>query len=453
MVLGIVFGSFVLFALAILWNPANILALAITVYSFEQYAQANSTFFGAHASLINICFGVLTLWALICVTLRGGNPLQPMTHAMWAYLALFIFAAISTLWAVDRTTAMFVFKFHLPYIATFSVLLPLVIQRPQDVEKGFISTLAFGTFVCALLLLTTRVHAWGRTIEAVGGGVIDRLGEQRNRLSPLAVAEMCGQLLIIAVLMNFSGVNRIWQILRWVVSFLAFALIYRSGSRGQLIAAMLTIIMLITFSRGAKKATGWVAAAVTTFLVVGFAVFSFSGFADHTERWAMSDMQGDFANTRIDYVSRLLTYWMESSPFNWLFGLGNSSSFDERIIGRYCHVLVAEVMGELGFFGMALFLTLVVFVARDCLRAYQLTKDKQVERGVTVTLIGLCIYQGILTFKQGSLLNNYVTFGVLLIMARHAAVTQAAVAKEKKAALQRRWYEYYMKYGNQAIAP
>ena len=73
MVLGIVFGSFVLFALAILWNPANILALAITVYSFEQYAQANSTFFGAHASLINICFGVLTLWALICVTLRGGG--------------------------------------------------------------------------------------------------------------------------------------------------------------------------------------------------------------------------------------------------------------------------------------------------------------------------------------------------------------------------------------------
>ena len=216
---------------------------------------------------------------------------------------------------------------------------------------------------------------------------------------------------------------------------------------------MLTVFSRITFSEGAKKTKGWVTAAVTTMLMLGFAAFSFSGFASHTERWQMDNMQTNFAATRMDYVSRLLSFWAESSPVNWMFGIGNSSSFDTRILGRYCHVLVAEILGELGLFGMLLFLTLMFLVAKDCYQAYCLVKDKPVERGVTVTLIALCIYQFLLTFKQGSLLNNYVTFGILLMMARHAAVTRQAFAKESRVALQRRWYQYYARYGQSAMAP
>ena len=136
----------------------------------------------------------------------------------------------------------------------------------------------FGTIVMLLLLTGTHIHAWGRTIEVAGGaGVVDRVGELRTRLAPLAVAELGGQMLIIAVLMNFRGLGRIWQQLRWVIVVLALAIIYRSGSRGQLIAAMMSIVMFIIFSRGTKKAFGWVAAAVSTFLILGVAAWSFLG--------------------------------------------------------------------------------------------------------------------------------------------------------------------------------
>ena len=70
-------------------------------------------------------------------------------------------------------------RYHLPYIVTFVGLIPLIVQDPRDVKLVLKLTLFFGTFVMLLLLLGTRVHAWGRTIVVEEGmGVLDRVGNQ-----------------------------------------------------------------------------------------------------------------------------------------------------------------------------------------------------------------------------------------------------------------------------------
>ena len=51
MVFAVVLLVFVGFAIAITFRPANIIALSLTVYAFEQWAQANSSFFGVHAAI------------------------------------------------------------------------------------------------------------------------------------------------------------------------------------------------------------------------------------------------------------------------------------------------------------------------------------------------------------------------------------------------------------------
>ena len=201
MVFAAVILIFVGFAVALMWRPATIIALGFSIYAFEQWAQANSTFFGANASFINFGFGILTLWALANIVTRGTNPLNPTTNAFWLWLALFCYAGISCLWSLDRDLSMFLFKYHFPYMVTFAGLLPLVITRSDDVYKSFLATLIFGTGVMLLLLINTKVHAWGRTIETTG--IVDRVGQTRTRLSPLAIAEFAGNMLIIAVLMNF----------------------------------------------------------------------------------------------------------------------------------------------------------------------------------------------------------------------------------------------------------
>ncbi len=444
MAFAIVMLVFASFAAAIAWRPATIIAFAFCVYAFEQWAQAHSSYFGSHAAFINFGFGLLTLWALVCVVLRGDNPLNPTTAAMWTWAALFIFAGVSCLWSIDRNLSIFLFKYHFPYMITFVGLVPLSIQRSEDLYKSLLATLCFGSLVMILLLLSTRIHAWGRTIEVEqGAAIVDRVGGLRTRLAPLAIAEMAGQLLIIAVLMNFRGIHKVWQYLRWGVAFLAMALIYRSGSRGQLIAALLAIMMFITFSRGTKRAIGWITAGISTAMIFGFAIWSFVGFADQSGRWDLDKMQNQFTTTRLDYVTTLLNFWIESSPINWLFGLGSSASYDPRILGRYCHVVIVEVLAELGFVGLLIMVAFIFFVARDALRLYQTTKDNEIDRGVAVTMSAIFMYQVILSFKQGSLLSHNFSLCCGLLIARHSAVTQMAYRRERVRDLQRRWYTYY----------
>ena len=432
------------FCVAVLYRPSTAVAFAVCVYGFEQWCQANSAFFARNSSYINLSFGVITLLAVIAVVLRGRDPINPLTGGTWSFLALFSYAGVSCIWSLDRDTSLFLYQYYLPYILTFSVLLPMCITDKEDMRTGLLATLMFGTVVMLLLVVGTRVHAWGRTIETAHT-VVDRVGGERNRLGPLAIAEMAGQVMLIAVLMNFRGADRVWQVSRWAIALLSLALIYRSGSRGQLIAVIFCAIVFIMFSRGTKKLSSWVGACVAGSLIIGFAAFSYINLVDagQSHRWDLERMQNQFSNTRIEFVSRLLTFWVESSPMNWLFGLGSSASYDTRIIGRYCHVVVVEVLAELGFFGFGIFMLFVYFVTRDSLRLYKYSKGNDRDRGVAVALISLFGYGVVLSFKQGSLITHHFTFAAGLMICRYAAIVAKEAAVEKKKQMAAQWYAYY----------
>ena len=440
MVFLVVVFVFIAFAVAIVWRPACVLAFAICVYPFEQWAQANSAFFAINSSALNFGLGLLTLFALACCMLRGKNPVHPITPAMWTWLALYVFAACSVFWSVDRDTSYFLFKYHAPYVITFVALLPMVIQDPHDARTGLLATLFFGTVVMLLLMWDTSIHAWGRTITVDHGvGVVDRVGQTRGRLSPLAVAEMAGEIALIAILMNFVGLNRFWQLSRWFVVFVAFALIYRSGSRGQLIATMGALLTFVTLSRGTNRTWGWLGAAMSVFFLLSIATISFFSFADLRGRWDLDRMGNTIQSTRWSYSVDLLTYWSESSPFSWLFGLGSSASYDRRVLGHYCHVVVAEVLAELGIVGLTMLLVFVAFVVRDGYRLYKMTKNANVERGVVVTFLALFFFQVILSFKERSFLTHTFTFGCGLMICRYAAVMERWRKKARQQSINA-WY-------------
>ena len=439
MVFIIVLLTFFIFALAIMWRPSTVLAFAVCIYPFEQWAQANMAYFAQNSAIINYGLGLLTLFALACVIMRGQNPLNPTTNAMWVWLALYIYAGLSCLWALDRETSLFLYKYHAPYVITFVALLPLVIQKPDDVRTGLIATLTFGTFVMILLAFDTGIHAWGRTIEVEHGvGVVDRVGQSRTRLAPLSVAETAGQLIIIATLMNFIGLNRVWQIARWVVVFIALALIYRSGSRGQFFAAAIAVMIFIAPSRGLLKARGWVTASASIAVMLAVSAFTFTAFADTSGRWSLERMSDTLQATRIDYCITLLNFWADSSPIHWLFGIGSSSSYDPRILGIYCHVVIVEILAELGIVGFCLITAFVLLVCRDGYQLYKATKGSNVDRGTAVALCGLFLFQLILTFKERSFLSHTFTLSVGLMICRYCAVVKSQKKRERSMAM-RQW--------------
>ena len=70
-----------------------------------------------------------------------------------------------------------------------------------------------------------------------------------------------------------------------------------------------------------------------------------------------------------------------------------------------------------------------------------------------MTLIGLCIFQGILTFKQGSYINHYLTFGIALMLARQAAVVRHEFATLRTRQMRQYWHEYYLRFRQSQATP
>jgi hypothetical protein len=444
MVLPIVLAVFLAFAVAITWRPSVVIAMALCVYSFEQWALANSSFFALHSTAINLGFGLLTLEAVLVVISRGQNPFNPATLALGAWLVVYFWAGITCLWALDRETSFFLYRYYAPYNITFILLLPMVLQKPEDIRSGLVATLFFGTFVMALLLMGTSIHGWGRTIEvAHGQGVVNRVGKLETRLGPLAIAETCGQIMIVAVLMRFSGVNKLWAYGRWIVAFMALLLIYRSGSRGQLIAALMSLVMFMPMRSGIKQITGWIATMVSLCLIGGIAVFAFAGVEDQTGRWNLESMQSTFSSTRLDLVSKLMAFWANSPAFNWFFGIGSSASFDARVCGTYPHVVLVEILGELGFMGLFLYLTFIAIVVRDGIRLFSLQKEEPIQRAVAVTILAMFTYQMLLTFKQGSFITHTTSYAMCMLLSRQTAIVKIAQRKEKLLEMKKRWFAYY----------
>lgn len=91
-----------------------------------------------------------------------------------------------------------------------------------------------------------------------------------------------------------------------------------------------------------------------------------------------------------------------------LFGLGTSYSF--TLFGSYCHVVPAEIFGELGVVGLSIF---ILFVVASYSTGVNYIRDKRVPRQVRVTLgLLLCMFtlDFILCFKQGYYLGSTLIF-------------------------------------------
>lgn len=423
----IVLLIFAVLAVAICYRPAYVLALAFCVYGFEQWAQVSSPIFATHASLINFAFGGLSLLALVVVITKGKNPLDPIAIGQVVLALLFVYSAASCLWSIDSNVSTFLFKYHVPYIGVFVFLLPTIVSSSEDIRAGLISALALGTVTMLLLLLTTSTSETGRGIEVDHQSTVvrDRANQERAELAPLAVAEMAGTLAIIAVLLNYSGAGRVWAILRWGVVFLAMVLIVRSGSRGQLIALVVLPLFFGT-SRGYGRAANVAVAVCLLGIGVFAALWVLSGANELIAgRFETAKMVSQFEESRVVMCSNLLEEWMASSPIRWLFGLGSSASFE--VIGVYPHVMVVEVLAELGFVGLAILLASLMMAGKSWLRLAYACEDDKLQRGVVAALGAILTYFLLLSFKQGMLLGHTTLFMSAMIISRYDAI----VAREK----------------------
>ena len=418
--LSAILVTLIIFALATMWRPPIAIAAICCIYGFEQWAQAQSGFFGQYSAFLNYTSAALVGIGLASAYARGKNPLQNIPAITWVFTVLFGYAALSTLWSVNSDITWTVYINSIPYHIVFVGFTPLLLIEERDTRTAFVATLFAGGVVCLLLFLGTQVGF--REIQFDTLVVDARTGGYHQAGSPLSIATLGGTTVLIAVLMNFSGIGHIWSVLRWGVVLLGLAVTIQSGSRGQLLAALLLLTILIGISKGGIHVRTMVFGS-TALIVTGYAAVSFITYFGFADRFDVTTFGEAYGDTRGELVSGVFEYWSAADPIAWFFGLGSSASW--HLINMYPHVIPIEILFELGLFGFVVYLVAIILTTRSLIRLYRYMRMNMIERGVFTTMVAMVMFQFLLTLKQGSLMRETYFFMFAVMVCRYELIVSA----------------------------
>ena len=380
-------------------KPAFSLGASLCMFGLEQWGAAKIGYIATHGSFSNYMSFVVVIFGLSIQVYRrrklriGNGPIHLLVVLLFAY------SAASLLWTPAPAIAMEEWRAAWPYVLMTVFFLPLLVQDVNDASDGLFGTLVAGAI---LALALTFLANWSyRSIVSDVGGVI--------RL-PLAIGQLGAYVFILTIaFMRWRGFYALLAIGLLVVSVI---LVVKTGSRGQLIAMLVTGTLLAPMARGTSVLPAYIPGAVivaTVLLAVWLMFPNIFGF--------LSEQGGRFETERAveDYEERIMMAralfdaYMSSDVMGLLFGLGTSASFSPRIAGFYPHIVPIEVLCELGVVGIALLIAILVLTLRSVIRymrRYAALETNRKGTRVVMSLAALFILEVLLSLKQGSLLRN-----------------------------------------------
>ena len=415
MVVAVVVIIFALLSLLALERPSVAIAAAFSVFGFEQWAQANSSFFGAHGSLLNIAVAGLAAVAAVSMFIREQLLVRRIPAAFWCLLALYALTVLSCFWSPTPDKSVELLKDSAPYIVVIVLFTPLLLFGEKQLNDVVVDMFVFASIVTAMIAFGTEIHEHGRAVKL--SDAVNKSGDNQSVGSPLMISSLAGHAMIVAFLAGPALLGR-FHALRLLVLPIGAWVIVRSGSRGQLIAVLPVMVAFVLLARGIrlreiiKTVVGLGVAAVAV-----FAAFEFGEFYVFDERWSLDGMKSGFEETRVEMASAVLDKWTRGDVFQLLFGMGNSSSY--TFLDMYCHVLPVEILVEEGIFGLLLLTTFFVLTVKSFFSLSIKCWPIESQRLAVASLGAMYVYELVLSMKQASFIGNYYLFllGILICRA------------------------------------
>lgn len=419
--LSIYAGLLALLAIGVLVRPATAFSAVSCIYGLKQWGQSTNGWLAAHPPATNLAIGVLVLCAIVAAAARGRCVLCRIPKITWLIFGLLLYSLLSLAWTPRLDLAEQIWRDGYPYLLTFIVLVPLVLQEPEDFRLALQWLVVVGGLLVFVLLVLGH---WGERGLSLGTTSMEQ------ETNPLALAGLGGSVAAAAMLlrMRLGGII-VWG-LRLAVVGASLVLIIKSESRGQLIAVVAAMLVMLPFS---VKISSWRGMAI---VIVGCAaigatlLYSFSNMTsrENTERWSQSTQSAD-AEVRVSMVEKLLSAWGQSGG-TILGGLGNSASWDPDINGIYPHDVPMEVLGEEGLIGFALYLAILTNALRALLSALIATARDPRNRSSVAALGGGFLFFTLISLKQGNMLGSVEFFMYAILLARLAdGLKQTQVAE------------------------
>jgi hypothetical protein len=403
----------------VLRRQSTAIAAVWCMYGFEQWSQASNVYFLSHGSLVNIFVGVVVLFAVLLTLVTKGDLFKNYPPVGWLVLCLFLYSFISVQWSPRIDLSYGIWGQYWPYCVTFLILTPLVLKDKRDLESIFNTFLIIGSILVALLAFD--VEWFHRRVVLTGGNGGFRHYNIESLGNPLAIAQLGGYVFFVSMLTR-GRANALTLLARYVIAAVCLVLIVRSGSRGQLIGVVVTLLISWPLANKITNLKGFASILIVCFIMFGAIGWALEEFWKGTSRWEDDAMEESMFG-RLNNAFLLLDYW-QKSILSMLFGLGNSASFDPDILGIYPHFLPLEILGEEGIIGFVIYLVIIVTIIKIVRNVYFDTRDDLSARQDFSILFSMVFYSMLLSLKQGSLLGNMELFTAVILLGKYHVLTK-----------------------------
>ena len=414
MILGFILGVLIAYVIYVSYKkPGVILVLVFSMFAIEQLLQANYVVLTNYGYLFNALVGAIVLILIVKLYLRYGSSKFSIEREEVLVYILFFYAFLSVLWSPDSAGSLERWKGQIPYIVLFLFLAPRLLTSLPSVTDMIPVQLIVGG-ILSILLLTT-VDWIGRTILL------------SNNLfgNPLAVAEMAGYTALCAALYKKNNKSEIGMFaFRVIVACLCFIVIIKSGSRGQLFATMLSLIICWPLSFKTKNIAGFLSLVFLSIVLIYFAAIVLEQIWGDSERYDIDKMGHDLEGRF--YMATTMMSEVMSNPISVLFGLGNGASY--AIVGIYPHMVPLEILSEEGLIGFMIYIFILLYSLKNIIKLNRLFKksnDKHKRAGAVFVAFLLLLF--LLSFKQGSMLGSLPFFMMTIMLAKYTRMIESSI--------------------------
>jgi hypothetical protein len=396
-------------------RPPIALAGVICLFGLKQWGQSSSALLAANPPFTNIAIGVLTVAAVLRAAFKRSCLFCRVPAAEICVILLFVYALVTLLWSLDLEDALDTWATASPYLAVVVLLAPLVVDDLDDVKTVFTWAMLLGGTICFLAVAFGTWGYRGLAVDArVAVGVLDT-APLELQTNPLSIAGIGGTAVIAAAMFLTERRRVLLKVLALCTIPFAFAVIIRSGSRGQLVALLPAVLVAGSVAFRLRGLRSWLSLGLLTALIVGLGFWATSFVDVDKSRWLGSQLATHDVEGRFEMAATVLDAAL-AHPFAIFFGLGNSSSL--ALLGIYPHITILEVLAEEGLPGIALYAAVLIYSVRSIRRTVRAVEDDPGRRIALAILAGVFAYELVLSWKQGSLLGSPYVFCCAIVLGR-----------------------------------
>ncbi len=410
----------------VLYRPRFAILLVLLMFPLEQLLQTYFPIFAVNHTIINIVIGSLVLFAAFSSVTKGERPFEGFVNPVFVMLVTILaIDALGLLWTPAQSEGLSRMTAGLPYYILMLILAPLLIKDLEDFRRVLLPLLAI-SIVLSLLLITNpnAAQGTGRLMLEVEGGKAGMTG-------PLALGTLGGLTTIIAIIYTPPIRSAMVSMLRLAGVVVGFGLALASGSRGQVLAAVLVCALFFPVARQLKNPRQFFINAFGVALAAAALMVSVKLFigAENEARWSSESMTGAVEG-RFERSLALIEAFLDS-PAHWLFGLGPQAYIVvSNLEGGYVHNQLVEILCESGLIAFFLYGLCILYAIRRWKAVWRLHRGVPQYRSAAACFAALFVYDFVLSLKQGTHIGVPLVFMWLVLMTK-ACITEEQVLQSQ----------------------